>query len=300
MTKSPTLSIIIVSYNTRDFLKACLLSLRETIKDTSFEIIVVDNDSSDNSTDMIKKDFPGVTLIENTNEGFAKANNRGIKKAKGEYLLFLNPDTVVYERTIDGMLSFVKKHPDTGAATCKLVMKNGQIDYASHRGFPNPWNAFCYFSGMAELFPKVKFLSGYTGGWQDFSKTHEVEAISGAFMLMPRLAGDGVGWWDEDYFFNGEDLDFCYRLREKGWKIYYVPEFSILHYNGVSGGTKKTSSQISTATKETKQRIQKARFDAMKIFYKKHYMHKYPRFITSLVFMGIDMKQKMTMKRNGL
>jgi GT2 family glycosyltransferase len=249
---------------------------------------------------MVKKEFPNVILIENENEGFAKANNHGVKKSKGEYVLFLNPDTVVHEKTIEGMLTFMKEHPKAGAATCTLVMKNGQIDYASHRGFPTPWNAFCYFSGISRCFPKVKFLSGYTRSWQNLNTIHEIDALAGAFMLLPRKAGEEVGWWDQDYFFNGEDLDFCFRLKEKGWKIYYIPQYSILHYNGISGGTKKTTSEISTATKETKRRIQKARFDAMRIFYEKHYRDKYPRFVTGLVLVGIDMKQKTTMKQNGL
>lgn len=295
------LSIIIVNYNTKDFLRDCLTSIQKTVSTSlKYEVIVVDNNSTDKSTEMVKKEFPNILLIENENEGFAKANNRGVKKSKGNYILFLNPDTVVHEGTIEGMLLFLKEHPNTGAATCKLVMKNGELDYASHRGFPTPWNAFCYFSGISKRFSKVKFLSGYTGSWQDFNTVHEIDALAGAFMLVPRKAGDEVGWWDEDYFFNGEDLDFCFRLKEKGWRIYYVPQYSILHYNGVSGGTKKTSSEISTATKETKRRIQKARFDAMRIFYKKHYMKKYPKIITSLVLAGIGLKQTMTMKQNGL
>jgi GT2 family glycosyltransferase len=295
------LSIIIVNYNTKDFLRDCLVSVQKTVSTSlKYEVIVVDNDSTDESAEMVKKEFPNVSLVENENEGFAKANNRGVKKSKGEYVLFLNPDTVVHEKTIEGMLAFMGEHQDAGAVTCKLVMKNGQIDYASHRGFPTPWNSFCYFSGISKHFPKVKFLSGYTGSWQNFDTVHEIDALAGAFMLVQRKAGEEVGWWDEDYFFNGEDLDFCFRLKEKGWKIYYVPQYSILHYNGVSGGTKKTSSEISTATKETKRRIQKARFDAMRIFYKKHYRDKYPGFVTGLVLVGINMKQKATMKQNGL
>lgn len=295
------LSIIIVNYNTKDFLKDCLASIQKTVpKSLKYQIIVVDNDSTDESVEMVKREFSNVLLIENENEGFAKANNRGVKKSKGEYILFLNPDTVVYKKTIEGMLTFMKEHPKAGAATCTLLMKNGQIDYASHRGFPTPWNAFCYFSGISRRFPKVKFLSGYTRSWQDLNTTHEIDALAGAFMLIPRKAGEEVDWWDQDYFFNGEDLDFCFRLKEKGWKIYYVPQYSILHYNGVSGGTKKTSSEISTATKETKRRIQKARFDAMRTFYKKHYMKKYPKVVTSLVLSGIGLKQTMTMKQNGL
>ena len=287
------LSIIIVSYNGKDFVRDCLSSIKQTIsKNITYEIIVVDNDSSDGTADMVAKEFSSVVLLRNTNEGFAKANNRGVKVAKGKYILFLNPDTVVYDHTIEGMLQFVQTHPDCGAATCKLEMLSGDIDYASHRGFPTPWNSFCYFSGLTKLFPHVKLFSGYTLGYKSLKTAHEIDALAGAFMLLPRTAGEDVGWWDEDYYFNGEDIDFCFRLKKKGWKIYYVPTYKILHYNGISGGTKAHSSEMTTATKETKLRIQNARFDAMKIFYKKHYTEKYPRFITSLIFGAIEQKRK--------
>ena len=287
------LSIIIVSYNGKDFVRDCLSSIKQTIsKNITYEIIMVDNDSSDGTADMVAKEFSSVVLLRNTNEGFAKANNRGVKVAKGKYILFLNPDTVVYEQTIEGMLQFVQEHPDCGAATCKLEMLSGDIDYASHRGFPTPWNSFCYFSGLTKLFPHVKLFSGYTLGYKSLRTIHEIDALAGAFMLLPRTAGEDVGWWDEDYYFNGEDIDFCFRLKKKGWKIYYVPTYKILHYNGISGGTKAHSSEMTTATKETKLRIQNARFDAMKIFYKKHYTEKYPRFITSLIFGAIEQKRK--------
>jgi hypothetical protein len=170
-------------------------------------------------------------------------------------------------------------------------MPNGQIDDASHRGFPTPWNAFVHFSGLAKIFGKTKLFGGYNLGFKNFSETHEIDALAGAFMVVRREAGEKVSWWDEDYFFYGEDLDFCYMLQQKGWKIYYVPEFSVLHYKGVSGGLKKVSKDITTADSETKKRATKARFDAMRIFYKKHYEDKYPLFITRLVYTGISLKQ---------
>lgn len=290
------LSIIIVNYNTKKYLLDCLDSIyKTTSKKVSFEIIVVDNGSTDNSVDALKKNFPQITVLENTNEGFAKANNKGVKVARGRYLLFLNPDTVVYDQVLEGMLEFMNEHQDAGAATCKLVMANGKLDYACHRGFPTPWNSFCYFSGLNKLFPKSKLLSGYKLGWLDQKRVHEIDALAGAFMLVRREAGEEVGWWDEDYFFNGEDLDFCYVLKEKDWKIYFVPQYVVLHYSGVAGGTKKHSQEITVASKEAKKFITYHRFEAMRIFYRKHYLDKYPKFITWLVLQAIKAKEKIVL-----
>lgn len=287
------LSIVIVSYNTKDVLKECLESIYKTAKNLSFEVIVVDNASKDETEKEIAKlEYPGFKFIQNKeNLGFSKANNIGVKETSGRYVLFLNPDVVVHSQTLEGMVYFMDEEREVGAATCKVILKNGRIDDASHRGFPTPWNSFTHFSGLAKLFGKIEHFGGYNLKHLDLSQTHEIDALAGAFMLVRREAGEEVGWWDEDYFFYGEDLDFCYMLQQKGWKIYYVPEFSVLHYKGVSGGLKKVSKDITTADSETKKRATKARFDAMRIFYKKHYEDKYPWFITRLVYTGISLKQ---------
>jgi GT2 family glycosyltransferase len=290
------LSIIIVSYNTKEFLKGCIESIYKTTKKIKFEIIVVDNASSDGTIEMLKKlSTENFRLIENKeNLGFSKANNLGVKKASGRYLLFLNPDIVVHAETLEGMVKFMSQYQDAGAATCKLIMPNGQIDDASHRGFPTPWNSFSHFSGLAKIFGEIEHFGGYNLKHLDFSRTHEIDALAGAFMIVRRKAGEEAGWWDEDYFFYGEDLDFCYMLKQKGWKIYYVPEFSVLHYKGVSHGLKKVSKDITTANEETKIKSQKERFRAMRLFYKKHYEQKYPWIITHLVYLGIFLKQRFS------
>lgn len=295
----PQLSIIIVSYNTATLTCASVQSIvqnySEQIKKGSFEIIVSDNGSVDNTIESLKRyrqqhDLQHLTIIENgDNLGFSKANNVGVKCSKGKYLLFLNPDTIVYPKTLDYMLSFMHQHPNAGAATCKLEMLNKEIDYASHRGFPTPWNSFCFFSKLSRLFPNTKGFNGYTLSHMDMNTTHEVDAISGAFLLMPRHIGEQVGWWDEDYFFNGEDLDLCYKIKQCGYKIYYIPHVTILHYNGAASGIKKSGESVTTATLERKWKMQSHRFEAMKIFYKKHYIDKYPRWTSWLVFKGIDL-----------
>lgn len=298
--KGIDLSIIIVSYNTRKLTVECVESIIKTAKKISYEVIVVDNNSQDDSVAEIQKltlrqaQGEKIKIIQNDeNYGFSKANNIGIKQSSGRYVLFLNSDTVVHENTLDGMVDFMESHPQAGAATCKLELPNGEIDDASHRGFPTPMRAIFQFSGLAKVFPRSQFWNGYHLGWCDLDKAHEIEALAGAFMIVRREAGEQLNWWDEDYFWYGEDLDFCYRLGQHGWKIYYVPEFSILHYKGASGGLKKTTKNITTASKKTKSLATNARFDAMRIFYRKHYTNKYPRFITMLVLSGIGLKWRM-------
>jgi GT2 family glycosyltransferase len=289
------LSIIIVNYNALEFLRKCIVSIIENTKGVSCEIIVVDNNSSDRSSEMLRKEYPQVKLIVNKeNVGFSKANNQGVKISKeSKYVLFLNPDTVIQKQTIREMLNFMNTHKDVGASTCKLVMPNGKMDDATHRGFPTPWNALCHFSGFEKLFPKNKWFTGYSLGWKNFNSTHEIDVLAGAFMLVRRIAGKEAKWWDEDYFFYGEDIDFCYILKQKGWKIYYVPSVSITHYKGVSGGIKVVSKNITTASEETKRRATKWRFEAMRIFYKKHYQQKYPWLINALVNIGISFRENI-------
>jgi GT2 family glycosyltransferase len=290
------LLIIIVNYNASEFLRKCIRSIVDNVKGVSYEIIVVDNASSDNSQQIMKKEFPHIKLITNKkNIGFSKANNQGVKISKeSRYVLFLNPDTVVQKRTIEEMIKYMDAHKDVGASTCKLVMPNGKIDDAIHRGFPTPWNAFSHFSGLEKLFPQSKLFAGYSLGWMNFEKPHEIDVLAGAFMLVRRSAGEEVKWWDEDYFFYGEDIDFCFMLKQKNWKIYYVPQVSITHLKGVSGGIKAISREITTADMETKKRATHWRFEAMRIFYRKHYQQKYPWIINYLVNLGISIKQKIT------
>jgi len=287
------LSIIIVSYNTREFLKECIASIVKNVKKISYEIIIIDNASTDGTAESIK--YKNIKMILNKgNVGFSRANNQGIKASQeSRYVLFLNPDTVIQDQTIEKMLEFMDAHKDVGASTCKLVMTNGKIDDATHRGFPTPWNAFSHFSGLEKLFPKSKLFAGYSLGWMNFNSVHRIDVLAGAFMLVRRIAGDEVKWWDEDYFFYGEDIDFCYMLKQKGWKIYYVPSVSMIYSKGVSGGIKAVSKEITTASKETKKRATKSRFSAMRIFYKKHYEKKYPWIVNLMVHVGISVREKL-------
>ena len=306
------LSIIIISYNTKELLEECLKSIQSSIishQPLTIEIIVVDNNSQDGSPEMINEQWImdnekkknksstinhqplTIKLIKNQrNLGFAKANNQGIKIAKGEYVLFLNSDTIVPQNTIPFMLNYIKKHPKVGVATCRVELTNGSLDDACHRGFPTPWNTFCHFSGLEKLFPYTKVFSGYSLGYLDIRKTHEIDACAGAFMMVPRKVGKQINWWDEDYFWYGEDVDFCYRIKEKRFKIMFIPEVKIIHYKGASSGIKKTKSKANLATKK---RAMLASTQAMRIFYQKHYQGKYPWLIEKLVFGGIKTLERI-------
>lgn len=291
------LSIVIVSYNTRDLTRECIQSIFDNVKTINFEVIVVDNNSSDDSVSVLRKTFPSIQLVAlEDNLGFSKANNKGVAVAKGRYVLFLNSDTVVYPGALEHMVEFMDHNEKAGAATCYLKMPNGKLDDAAHRGFPTPWNALTHFSGISKIFSKSTTLNGYHMGWKDLDKVHEIDALAGAFMIVRRKAGEEVGWWDEDYFFYGEDIDFCYMLKQKGWKVYFVPTVSILHYKGASGGIKKESKTITTASRETKKRVTIARFNAMKIFYSKHYKDQYSPLVYWLVMKAVDAKKSFALK----
>lgn len=300
--KQPDLSIIILNYKTSSYVIDSVKSIeehyRKDVESGNFELIITDNASPDDSLTAFN-DYKKKTLCKSFhvvdnggNLGFGAGNNKGLPFAKGRYVLFLNPDTIVYPKTLTYMISFMDDHPQVGCASCKLINKEGKLDFNCHRGFPTPWNAFCYFSGLQRLFPHSKLFAGYTQGWKDLNTTHEVDAVEGAFMIMPRDVGEKVGWWDEDYTFNGEDIQFCFDIKKQGYKIYYVGEVSIMHIGGVAGGYKKTAQNITTANIETKRKVQNWRFDAMRIFYKKNYTDKYPRWLMWIVFKGIDYLHK--------
>jgi GT2 family glycosyltransferase len=299
-TKSQSLlSIVTVNLNTKDITIQAIESIEKSypkeVADGTYEMVVVDNASTDGSQDALKayakrSKFKKFHLVFNpVGLGFGRGNNAGLEKVDGEYIVFLNNDTIVNEKVFPYMLKFLKEHPDCGAATCKVNLRNGGIDDASHRGFPTPWNGFCHFSGLEKIFPKSKFFAGYSMTYvEDIEKTHEIDALAGAFMIMPRTTGEKVGWWDPAFFLYGEDIDFCYRIKKAGMKIYYVPQVSIIHLKGMTMGIRKESKDFTTADKARKIESQNARFDAMKIFYKKHYMKKYPKWLTRLIFWQVE------------
>ncbi len=287
------LSIIIVNYNSGPYLERCFRSVLAACSGLRSEIIVVDNASTDDSIARIKnlkQSFEKLQIVLNKrNLGFAKANNIGLKKAQGEYILLLNPDTRVPPATFKKMIAFMDTHGDIGAATCKVLLPTGNLDWASHRGFPTPWNAFCYFLGLSKLFPKSKIFSGYHQTYKDLSKPHEIDSPSGAFYLVRKDVVKKVGLLDEDYFMYAEDLDWSWRIKAAGFKIYYYPQVQILHYKGIASGIKEHSFKLSQAQLKTRLKSAAAFYDTMRIFYQKHYENQYPRWIKVLVFWALEL-----------
>ncbi|OGM05797.1 hypothetical protein A2125_01380, partial [Candidatus Woesebacteria bacterium GWB1_43_5] len=222
-------------------------------------------------------DFPKVKIIENAqNLGFAAGNNKAKDFVEGKYVLILNPDTLVNKETLKEAVSYLELHIDVAALGCKIVLPNGRLDCDSRRSFPTPWVAFTHFSGMDKLFPKSKLFSQYWYGYFAQDQIHEVDVLQGAFCMVRREILDQIGWYDEDYFLDGEDIDLCWKIKEKGWKIVYFPRVSIIH---VKKGTKSKFKSIRNVM---------AGVESMEIFYKKRLWAKYPLIINLLVLVGIN------------
>ncbi|KKU23429.1 MAG: Glycosyl transferase family 2 [Microgenomates group bacterium GW2011_GWC1_46_15] len=249
------LSIIILSYNTKQYLEQVLRSLAR-VKKNDWEVIVVDNASQDGSAQMVKEEFPFVKCIMNKkNVGFSAGNNSGIRRAQGAYVLLLNSDTEVHDaESIPTLLSYMDKHPDVGVVTPKVVLADGTMDMASHQT------------------------------WKGVEYTHEVDACTAAAMLVRAAAIDEVGLLDEQFFMYGEDLDWCYRFRKAGWKIVYNPEATIIHHKNKSGVQVETNDEIG---KMTKKQATSQFFDTMELFYRKHYGKVYPRWFLGVVQFGV-------------
>ncbi|HEY5123355.1 MAG TPA: glycosyltransferase [Ignavibacteria bacterium] len=233
-------SIVIVNYNVRDLVDNCISSIYSANnKNHKIEIFFVDNNSIDGSVKYIKEKYPEVKVISNDkNIGFSKANNIALKQASGEYILILNPDTVLEEGTFSKMINFCEQNKDTGAVTSKLILSNGKLDSACKRSFPTFSVALPRIFGLSKLFPKSKIFGKYNLTYLDENKTYEIDSVCGAFMFIPKKILDVTGFFDEDYFMYGEDLDLCFKIKKNGFKVYYYPEVTTIHYKGES--TRKT------------------------------------------------------------
>lgn len=292
----PKLSIIIPSYNTKKVTDQCLMSLLSNLRAESafdYEIIVVDNASTDGSQDAIKKyesRFKSLKLIKNRkNIGFSKANNHALKIAVGEYILFLNSDVVVNSVNFKRLLYYLDSRPDVGVCTVRVNLNDGTIDPASHRGFPTIWNSLCYFLKLEKIFGIVPYMNRIFGEyhlvWKDRETIHEIDSPSGAFYLSRKKILREVGGFDEDFFMYGEDLDLSWRIKELGYKVLYYPLFHVTHLKYVSG--------LETINNEVRQEIKKHFYDAMEIFYEKHYAKKHSGLINKIIYGLIDLKSKL-------
>lgn len=234
------LSVVIVNYNVEYFLEQCLNSVLKARQKNNIEIFVVDNNSSDGSVEMVKQKFPNVILIANKdNRGFSSANNQAIKIAKGRNILLLNPDTVVEESTFNKVVGFMNSHDDCGGLGVRMVDGKGDFLPESKRGLPTPLVAFYKIFGLSSIFPKSKKFGAYHLGYLDEFEINQIDVLSGAFLCVSKSALEKVGLLDETFFMYGEDIDFSYRITQEGFKNYYFPETTIIHYKGES--TKKSS-----------------------------------------------------------
>lgn len=244
-------SIVIVSYNVRPLLTECIDSVRLALAGLSGDITVVDNCSKDDTVEYLQKHYPDVQLIINQeNVGFARANNQAIRQTDSEYVLLLNPDTIVYEPTIHGCIDFMDAHPEAGGTGVRMLNREGKAAPESRRAIPTPWVAMLKMLGFTRRY----YMSDLP--WDEPSR---IEVISGAYCMLRRKALDEVGLLDEDYFMYGEDIDLSYRLLKGGWQNWYLP-YDIVHYKG--GSTQKTSF-----------RYVHVFYQAMLIFFRKHYSH---------------------------
>ncbi len=292
------LSVIILTYNAKDLTVQMLRSLEKVqpaMRRAGYrwEVIVSDNGSTDGVIEEIKK-FRWVKLIENgENLGFSAGNNVGVRHAnpQSRCVLFLNPDVIVPPETIPGMIKYLDDHPQVGMATCRVDLWSGGLDKDCRRGFPTPWTAFVhFFTPLGRLFPRVKLFGGYHYTYLSPEKEHEIDACLGAFMIVRREVGEAVGWWDESFKFYGEDLDFCYQIKKRGWQIRYYPGCRIIHYKGGASGVRKESRSVTQASRATREWVLRQSTYAMERFYRKNYWDKYPRLVNWLVIGGVKLK----------
>lgn len=274
------LSVIIVTYKAKDLLRNALRAVFVSQTNYSYEVIVVDNDSQDGTIEMLEQEFLSapaysgkLNFIKNTNEGFSKGNNRGIRQAKGEYTLILNPDTKVGTDTFQTMLDFMKRRPDVGIATCKLIKADGKLDLASRRGFPNPSAAIYRFTGLSFLFPKSKRFAAYNLTYKSDDEEYEIDACNGAFMLISFACLKAVKGFDEDFFMYDEDIDLCLRAKQAGFMVWYYPQTITIHYKGQPYKVSRRSLYVFHQSKW--------------IYYKKHLAPKYNFLFNFLIYLGI-------------
>ena len=270
------LTVVVVNYNVRDLLRDCLGSVQAGARRWSFEVIVVDNCSSDGSAKMVAAEFPDVRLIVSpSNDGFAAANNRGIRAAQpSRYVMLLNPDTVVLPDALDKLIDFMETHPEAGVVGPKLVKGDGRLDLACRRSFPTPRIGFYHAFGLDKLFPRSPEFAQYNLTYLDEDELSEVDCVVGAAMLVRAQALDQAGLLDERFFMYGEDLDWAFRIRQQGWKVFYNPAVVIVHYKGQSSRQRSVRSIL-------------AFYDAMVTFHRKHYASRTLFAVNWAIMLGI-------------
>ncbi|HLD51359.1 MAG TPA: glycosyltransferase family 2 protein [Patescibacteria group bacterium] len=274
------ISIILVGTNEEKFIENCLDNLKK-IKESEFEdleVIVKDQGSTDNSVRIISENYPWVRLIKGDNEGLSRAYNIAYKQSTGKYILFLGLDAIPEPNTLTGLFNYFEEDSNrqVGAATCKLVLKDGSLDMDAHRGFPTPWNSICRLFGLGRIFPNDPFFNQYFLLGRNMEQPHEIDLCISHFMFTRRETLENISGFDELFFLYGEDVDTCYRIKQAGWKIMYLPQWKSLHWKGGSVGIRNTTRNIVKKPLKHRLKMQKLSTQAMGLFIKKHYMKKYP------------------------
>lgn len=269
------LTIVVVNYNSQDYLEKCLESIQQETKETEYQIVMVDNASQDLDLPRLKGKYPSLHLLLNkTNLGFATACNQGIRAYPADFYLLLNPDCRILDRAIDASLKFLEVHAEVGIVGCRVNNPDGSLQPACRRSIPRPSIALYRFLKLSLLFPRSKRFARYNLSYLDDRQTHSVEAVSGSFLMFRHRVLGNIGYLDESFFLYGEDLDFCYRALLKGWKVFYYPTAQIVHY-------KYQSSRQNARTSANHY------YNAMDIFYRKYYSGQASLLQNALVISGI-------------
>jgi GT2 family glycosyltransferase len=283
------ISIIIVSWNAREYLRGCLESIRRTSGDTALEIIVVDNASGDGSPQMVAKEFTDVVLIQSgENLGFARANNLGIKRATGDLLAFVNSDVIVHPNCFQELAGFMRHNSDVGLVAPRILGRDGLLQLSCGR-LPSIRNTFCQFTGLNKVFPDIPFFGGFQLGPKEHEARHAVEVLSGCFWLARRKAVDEVGGLDERFFFYAEDVDWSKRFRDRGWRLFFIPEATATHFGGGSSSNAPLRYYIEILR-------------ANLIYWKKHHGHlgRAAYYVLAVLQHSIRLATRFVMKVTGL
>ncbi len=292
--KTIDLAIVIVNYNVRELLRACLQSIPTGTEGLSTVVYVVDNRSSDESAAMVRQDFPSVRLVESEqNRGYSYANNIALREllqdreATYRYVLLLNPDTVLPLKSLTNLVEFVDERPDVGAAGPRLLRPDGSLDLACRRSFPSPWVSFTRLSGLSKLFPRSRLLARYNLTFLDDVGAYEVDCLVGACMLVRWSTFEQVGLLDETFFMYGEDMDWAFRMRQLGWKIVYNGQVLVIHHKGASSRQRSRQSIL-------------AFHQAMELFFHKHYADSSGIFLSWLILTAVRSHAFVMLLRRGL
>ncbi len=277
-------SVFIVTYTDRKYIEDCLESLKDTYP--NMEVIIKDQSSKDGLFELVKEKYPWVNIFSGENNGLSKGYNECVRRSTGEYLLFVGADARVRKDTISGMVEWMEENPDVGASTAKLILADGTLDMDAHRAFPTPWISFCRLFGLSKIFKNSDKFNEYFLPGRNLNEPHDIDLCISHFMLVTRKAYDTVEGFDEDYFLYGEDVDFCYMLKERGYRIMYLPQWEATHLKGGNVGIRNTTRAIAKKPLLHRLKMQSLTTQAMVLFMKKHYMDKYSPLVLYPMFIA--------------